>query len=138
MLWSRSVGLPVTAIFVPAILLLAASCADPFIESTTLLGNTTDTVGPYEVRSVVLGLNEGDRVELFYNAIDSSPARYIPLLMEGIDDDGRTAELYTGSIPGQETGSTIRYYVAIDRNGGRIAEDPVGGDLQPFIINILP
>ncbi len=128
---------PLLGLLLPAMLSLGA-CADPFIESTTLLSNTPDTTGPYQVRSVVLGLNEGDRVELFFNAVDDSPGRYIPIRMEGIDDDGREAELFIAGIPGQDTGSTIRYYVAIDRNGERVAEDPVGGDIQPFLIRILP
>lgn len=125
------------AAILPVLLLLGA-CADPFIESTTVLSATTDTVGPYHVRSVVLGVNDGDKIEVFYNALDDDPDRYIPLRMEGIDDDGRSAELYVGSIPGQAAGSTVRYFVAVDRDGERVAEDPVGGDLRPFMLRIAP
>lgn len=131
MLWSRTL-----ACVLPALLL--AACADPFIESTAVLGETPDTIGPYEVRSVVLGINDGDKVELFYNAIDNEPSRYIPVSMEGVDDDGRSAELYVGGIPGQEPGATVRYFVAVDRDGERVAEDPVGGDLRPFVLRISP
>jgi len=120
------------------VLLLLVACADPFIESTTVLSETPDSVGPYHVRSVVLGVNDGDKIEVFYNALDDDPDRYIPLLMEGIDDDGRSAELYVGSIPGQAAGSTVRYFVAVDRDGERVAEDPVGGDLRPFMLRIAP
>jgi hypothetical protein len=117
---------------------LLASCADPFIESTTLLGDTPDTIGPYTVQSVVFGINEDDIVEVFYNAVDNSPERYIPIRMEGLDDDGRSAELFEGAIPGQDAGATIRYFVAVDRQGERVAEDPVGGDLRPFMLRISP
>jgi hypothetical protein len=130
--WSRSLA----ALF-PLLLLLGA-CADPFIESTTILSDTADTVGPYHVRSVVLGVNEGDKIEVFYNSVDEDPDRYIPIRMEGVDDDGRSAELYAGSIPGQDAGSTVRYFVAVDRDGERVAEDPVGGDLRPFMLRIAP
>jgi hypothetical protein len=119
-------------------LLLAAACADPFIESTTLLGETPDTIGPYQVEAAVLGVNEGDRVELFYNSIDTEPEHYIPVLMEGVDDDGRSADLYLGNIPGHPTGSLIRYFVGVERDGERVAEDPVGGDLRPFVLRISP
>ncbi len=119
-------------------MLLVASCADPFIESTTLLADTPDTVGPYQVRSVVHGLNEGDRVEIFFNSIDDTPDRYIPLRMEGLDDDGRSAELFVAGIPGQDAGTTIRYYIAVNRNGDIVAEDPVGRDLRPFVLRITP
>lgn len=114
------------------------SCADPFIESTTLLGSTTDTIGPYTIQSVVLGVNEADKIEVFYNSIDDNPDRYLPLPMTGLDGDGRSAELYEGAIPGQDAGTTIRYFVAVDRNGTRVAEDPVGGDLRPFMMRIAP
>jgi hypothetical protein len=132
MLWSRTL-----ACVLPTLLLLGA-CADPFIESTTLLADTPDTIGPYQVRSVVLGLNEGDKVEVFYNSVDDEPDRYIPLPMEGLDDDGREAELFVGAIPGHAAGSIIRYFVGVDRNGERVAEDPVGGDLRPLMLRISP
>jgi hypothetical protein len=121
-----------------ALLITAAACADPFIESTTLVGETPDTIGPYQVESVVLGANDGDKVELFYNSTDTDPDRYIPVTMEGVDDDGRSADLYVGSIPGHEAGTLIRYFVGVDRDGERVAEDPVGGDLRPFVLRISP
>ena len=127
-----------TLAYVLPTLLLLASCADPFIESTTLLGNTTDTLGPYQIQSVVLGVNETDKIEVFYNALDNDPDHYLPMLMTGIDGDGRSSELYEGAIPGQDAGTTIRYFVAVDRNGARVAEDPVGGDLRPFMMRIDP
>ncbi len=130
--WSRTL-----AALLPTLLLLVA-CADPFIESTTVLSSTPDTVGPYHVRSVVLGVNDGDKIEVFYNALDDDPDRYIPIRMAGVDDDGRAAELYVGSIPGQAAGSTVRYFVAVDRDGERVAEDPALGDLRPFMLRIAP
>jgi hypothetical protein len=130
--WSRTL-----ACVLPA-LLLATACADPFIESTTLFGETADTMGPYRVRSVVIGVNGGDKVEVFYNSLDNDPDHFIPVIMEAVDDDGRSGELFAGSIPGQDSGATIRYFVAVDRDGERVAEDPVGGDLRPFMLSISP
>lgn len=122
----------------PLLLLLCASCAEPLIESTTQLETTPDTTGPYRVRSVVIGAHHSDRIELFYNAVDRDPDRYIPLLMDPVDEDGRAAELFAGEIPGQAAGTTIRYYIAVERDGERVAEDPVGGDLRPFELSIAP
>lgn len=119
-------------------LLLSVACADPFIESTTVLGSTIDTDGPYEVRTVVIGNLESDRVELFYNSVDQEPEHYLRLVMEPLDADGRPAELFRGAIPGQAAGTVIRYFVAVERDGSQVAEDPVGGDLRPFTLTVRP
>ena len=132
MLHLRALATPLLATFA------LIGCADPFVESTALLGDTADTTGPYEVRSIVIGAHPSDKIEVFYNATDRDPDRYIPIVMEGQDDDGRSAELFVGSIPGHPAGSTIRYYIAVDRDGERVAEDPVGGDLRPYILSIAP
>lgn len=124
-----------------AILLLIiglSACADPYIESTTELESSSDTTGPYRVQAVVVGGMASDNVELLYNPTDSEPRRYIPLLMEALDEDGRSGELFVASIPGQPAGTSIRYYVRVLRDDEQVAESPVGGDLRPFILNIRP
>lgn len=127
-LWSLS-----TALF-----LLTSACADPSIESTTNLESTQNTLGPYQIQSAIHGSNPNDLVELFYNALDNAPENYIPIRMRPVDNDGQAAELYKASIPGQATGSTVFYYVAVERDGIRVSEDPVGGDLAPYQITVLP
>ena len=121
-----------------ACLAAATACDDPSIESTTQLESTADTTGPYRVHSVVHGAHDDDRVELFYNPIDDSPSRYFLNTMRPLDDDGQAGELFAGQIPGQPAGTTIRYFVAVYRDGERVAEDPVGGDLRPFVLSIEP
>lgn len=121
-----------------ALLLLTSACADPSIESTTDLESTQNSRGPYQIQSIVHGANTNDSVELFYNAVDNTPERYIPIRMQPVDNDGQAAELFTANIPGQPTGSTVFYYVAIEREGARVSEDPVGGDLAPYELTIVP
>ena len=58
--------------------------------------------------------------------------------MEALDEDGRSGELFVANIPGQPTGTSIRYYVRVLRDDEQVAESPVGGDLRPFILNIRP
>ncbi len=120
-----------------AFLWLSAGCADPTIDGTSVLEQSTDTLGPYRVRSVIVGTLVDDKIEVFYNALDNEPAHYIPLPMNPLDSDGRSGEIYVGQIPGQASGTLIRYYVAVSRDGEHVAEDPVGGDLRPFELRIV-
>ena len=118
----------------------ATGCADPFFEATTRLRDTRDTRGPYTVTTVAIGVEEGDRVELFYNVVDAEPENFIPLVMDAAEDDDAAfeGELFSRGIPGQRPGSDIRYYVAITRDSDTVAEDPEGGDLRPFVFSVLP
>lgn len=125
----------------PALLFcVVAGCADPFIEATTILGDTRDTQGPYTVQTVAVGVDQYDLVQLYYSVDDDDPDAFVPLVMEeGREDDGiHEGERFSRGIPGQPPGSEILYFVAIQRNGEHVAEDPVGGDLRPFVFRVLP
>jgi hypothetical protein len=88
---------------------------------------------------VVVGAEPDDRVELFFNSVDDQPEHYVPRLMGAIDDtEARPGELYEGYIPGQPEGATVRYYIAITRDGNVVARDPDPGDLRPFVFRIAP
>ncbi len=130
--------MPSLAALLPVALLSIAACAQPLIESTAFLEDTQNTIGPYTVESVIRGAHANDKVELFINTTDQSPDRYIPLRMQPLDSDGRAAHLFAADIPGQDAGTVIRYYVAIERDGVRVEEDPVGGDLNPYLLTIQP
>ena len=119
-----------------AFFMLSVACADPTIDSTSVLTETEDTIGPYRVHSVILGALPTDQVEVFYNTLDNLPEHYIPRPMNPIDADGRAGEVFLGQLPGQPAGTAIRYYIAVTRDGERVAEDPVGGDLRPFTLRI--
>lgn len=104
----------------------ACSPAPPIIESTSRLGNTTDTVGPYQVETVVLDTRADDKVEVFYN-VDNQIA-FIPLLMT--EQEG--GELFIGAIPGRPAGSRISYFVAVSRDGQRLVADPDSAAALPY------
>ena len=130
-----STARPSTARLATATLLAAlaagACTAPPVIESTTLLQATTDTVGPYEVQSVVLGITD-QVVELRYRPGDGT--RFIPLVMSA-DDSG---ERFRAAIPGSPAGTRIGYYVAVLDDGFRIAADPDGAAARPHTFTIQP
>lgn len=111
---------------------LAGACtAPPVIESTTRLQATTDTVGPYKVQSIVVGITD-QVVELRYRPGDGAP--FIPLVMTA-DDSG---ERFRAAIPGNPAGTRIGYYVAVLEDGARIAADPDGAAARPHTFTILP
>ncbi len=120
------------------ILLLAAGCADPFIESTTVLGDTTDFDGPYVVESIAVGTRSGDRVEVRH----SRPERQDGVIgMLALDDDGDgPGDLFRAEIPGQPTGSEISYYVILVRDEIVVDRDPAGEgeDAPRFVFSISP
>lgn len=123
-----------TRLGVAALLGCLVGCADPYIESTTVLEDTVDTEGPYEVWSVAVGVDASDHLELRYVAggADERPAR-----MLDVEDDGDgPGELYRGAIPGQPAGTEIRYRVVVVAEGEVLAADPPGGDT--FVFSVAP
>lgn len=115
-----------------------AACADPYIESTTVLESSSDSTGPYQVRTVVVGAYASDDVDLMYNPADKNPEHYIPLAMTPLEEDARSGELFSADMPGQPAGTTIRYYIRVLRDDETVAEAPVGGDIRPFQLTISP
>lgn len=122
------------------ILIGLCGCANPFFEGTVRLQDTRDINGPYVVTTVAVGVETGDRIELLYNVVDEEPGNFIPLVMFAAEDDNGAyeGELFSRGIPGQLAGSEIRYYLAIIRGDEVVADDPVGGDLRPFVFSVLP
>jgi hypothetical protein len=106
-------------------LVCAAACASekPRILSVTIPGDTRDTLGPYVVQVVVRGLASGDLVQVRYS-IDNGLHFY---KSEAQRVSGRS-DLYDGAIPGQPQGTTVEYYVAVERGGKVVAFDPMAGD----------
>lgn len=123
-------GISTTAL----VALLAVGCADPFIEATTALSDTPDTEGPYQVWAVVVGAGRSDRVELRVDVDGDETSTQ----MRRTDDDGDDpGELYRGAIVGQPTGATVRYRVAVERDGELVALDPPQDD-PAFVFSIAP
>lgn len=104
--------------------------ATPVIESTTRLEATPDTVGPYQVQAVILGVTD-HVVELRYRFEDQ--ARFVPLVM-GSDESG---ERFRAAIPGSPAGTRIFYYVAVLDGDERVAVDPEAAGAGPYSFFIL-
>lgn len=114
---------------------LAGGCADPFIEATTALEDTSDTEGPYVVWTAVVGADRSDVIELRFS-VDGGDE--LTATMRKTDDDGDgPGELYRGAIFGQEPGSTVRYRVAVERGGEVVALDPPEA-AAPFVFSVTP
>ena len=111
--------------------LAAAGCAEPYIESTTVLGDTPDTNGPYEVAAVAVGMTSDDRLQLTFVTASSDGI----VILRASDDDGDgPGELHIGQIPGQPAGSSVSYVVEIERDGEAIARDPPGDGSFVFVV----
>ena len=80
----------------------------PVILDTSVPENTTDTEGPYEVTTKVTDDDGLKSVTLKYNVgVD-----WIDAAMTNTEGD-----IYSGSVPGQQPGTIIKYYiVAVDNN----------------------
>jgi hypothetical protein len=118
----------------------AGGCAEPFFEATTVLRDTPDSDGPYMVQAVAIGVSRGDRVLLHFSVEGDAPGAFgSQAMVPAEDDDGvHRGERFSRGIPGQLPGTEILYFVSIERDGERVAEDPVGGEQRPIVFRILP
>jgi len=114
-------------ILIPALLLSLQfhSCADteaPTILDTTVLKDTTDTIGPYEVLTTVIDDREVKEVFLNYGTEVTPYAgpEFATIKMESIGNDQ-----YRGEIPGGfAPGTTVLYFIeAVDHEDNR-SRDP--------------
>ena len=131
---------PASAQVVPIVLLAlwGASCADPFIESTTVLEDTSDAVGPYTVETVAIGARSGDRIEIHHTSPEAQDGIVI---MTNIGDDGDgEGDLYRGEIPGQAAPASIGYFVLLVRGDTILDRDPPaeGLDGPRFVFSVTP
>ena len=103
-----------------AALLLCVGCGDvepPRILETSVVRNTDDTSGPYQVLAVVLGDRTPLTVSLVYSADGFATSKMIK--MGKVSDD-----VFAGGIPGQARGATIEYYIVAEDPGGNRTLDP--------------
>jgi hypothetical protein len=101
-------------------LLLVACDASPVIRSTSVLGDTTDRVGPYRVLTEVSDADGLGSVWLHYLSSDTAVGH---VRMSAI-----AVGVYEGKIPGQPAFTLVRYYVEVLDRGRQITDPP---DLGP-------
>lgn len=106
-----------------------AGCVDPepVIEAVSVLGDTADEVGPYQIDAIVTGA-EDVRVELAY-AFDDTRVVFSRRMTRFEDDH------YVATISGQPAGTRIFYFVRVMDGDDQLARDPDGiSDLYGFAI----
>ena len=124
---------PTNVLAILIAILVSAGCADPFIESTTILADTTDLVGPYSVATVAIGTSEADRLEIRHRTGDTDDST----TMRG---DG---DLFEGSIPAPEAAGEIAYCVLLISGDAIVDRDPGGDDTSDdcggrFVFSVGP
>jgi hypothetical protein len=90
--------------------------APPVFSNTTLLEDTIDAVGPYEIQTTITE-NAGLATKTLNYRVDSGGWVTVPLTAIGPDT-------YRGAIPGQAGGAQIHYYLRAVDTSGLIATDP--------------
>lgn len=105
--------------------LLISACTGtgrgPVFEDTTLLLNTFDTQGPYQVDTIVYADAGIDAVSLYYRIDGGDDVR--------VDMELVRPDRYSGLIPGQAIGTVIDYAVrATDIDGNRSSDPPQAPD----------
>ena len=100
----------------------------PVIIETSVLENTTDTVGPYVVTSKVTDDDGLKSVTLKYNV----GAEWLDVPMTNTEGD-----IYQGSIPGQQPGTIIKYYIEAVDNNNDITLDPVNAPTDYYSFAII-
>ncbi|MBW2733481.1 MAG: hypothetical protein JRH20_13930 [Deltaproteobacteria bacterium] len=96
--------------------LFSIACGDPpSIISTTTLGDTFDTVGPYQVRVLLHNPQAADTVRLTFQLEGAEP--------QAVGMSEVSVGVFEGAIPGASPFSLIRYWVEV-RDGEQLLVDP--------------
>ena len=103
----------------------------PVFITTTILGNTTDQLGPYQVTTVILDDRGINRVLLHYKSLSSDTFRAVT--MTRLD-----SQTWRGGIPGFAAGTTVVYYVeAFDASVEDPATDPTFAPAEVYSFSIV-
>ena len=87
------------------------------ISETSVLPNTADTAGPYTVSTRVTGQQSSAAVSLYYS-VDGGTT-FTRTLMTN------SGAAFAASIPGQNSGTEVWYYVGVATPDGNVTTDPV-------------
>jgi subtilisin family serine protease len=106
----------------------------PSITATTVPGSTFDTAGPYTITTKVMDiLSTVASVSLFYttdNGLSFTEVAMTP----------GSGDLYSGDIPGQPSGTKIKFYIkAVDSSSSaNETVDPAGAPASLYSFGIMP
>ncbi len=88
------------------------------IRETTVLPHTSNVAGPYIVNTTVTDDNDLQTVSLFYSTDNGASFTSVPMAASGDDT-------FSASIPGQQLGTNVWYFIEATDVDGNIATDPV-------------
>ncbi len=87
----------------------------PIITGTTVPENTTDSEGPYEIKTKVTDADGIKSVTLKYNVGEG----WVDLPMQNTVGD-----TFAASIPGQQPGTIVKFYIEAVDNNDQVSVDP--------------
>jgi len=93
-----------------------ALSTNPIIAGTTALENTTDTSGPYFIRTSVIDDGAVSRTQLIYTVNE--------IYSDTLDMELTPNDEYLARISGQPWNTTVRYLVVVEDNQGNRATSP--------------
>jgi hypothetical protein len=116
---------------------LFASCSDdtqPLVIETTLVTDTNDVVGPYEVLSIIRDDQEVSEAWVFFSTDGKRNFDSTPMARLG------SGEVYIGDIRGFPLGTRVDYYVLARDAATNIGTDPapVPDNTHCFMVGTLP
>ena len=91
----------------------------PYIENTTVLTHTDDTVGPYGVLTEIRDFSAIATLYGYYQ-VDGGPIVQVPLTVMDM-----LTGLFGFEIPGQEINTEVKYWIEAEDVAGNTSRDPV-------------
>ncbi len=102
--------------------------AGPVFSGTTVLDNTIDTAGPYDISTYVAEYSTVEELSLYYNI--GQGWQSTPL----VPDNGQ----YRASIPGAPYTTLVQYYLYGRDIGDLEGFDPLEGQSEPYTFWVMP
>ncbi|MDD3642454.1 MAG: immune inhibitor A, partial [Candidatus Krumholzibacteria bacterium] len=104
----------------------------PLFVSTTVPGSTFDTVGPYTVMSEIVDALSGVASATLHYSVDNGMTwNDVAMSPAGGND-------WSGDIPGQPSGTRVRFWLDAEDTGGNGSVDPAGAPGAWYEFGIMP
>ncbi|MBT7310315.1 T9SS type A sorting domain-containing protein, partial [bacterium] len=101
----------------------------PFIVNTTVLEGTDDTTGPYVVNTTIADFSGVADMHFYYMTSGSGAINELTLNATGGND-------YAASIPGQATGTRVRYWITATDELGLTSCQPESSPVESYSFRI--
>jgi subtilisin family serine protease len=109
-----------------------ADTEGPVFVTTEVPASTFDTVGPYTVTSTIVDALSGVAAATLYYSVDEGMTwNDVPMAAAGGDD-------WASDIPGQTSGTRIRFYLSAEDGNSNSSVDPAGAPGAWYEFGIMP